>query len=63
MDKEKWTAIELPKELELSAAGTLSGKVTSSDVAKTYAVTVTVTDSTKPTAQKATAKLSLVVAS
>ena len=60
---EKWAATGLPTGLKLSAAGKLSGKVSSSDVAKTYTVTVTVTDSSKPTAQKATAKLSLVVAS
>ena len=41
----------------------LSGKVSSTDAAKTYSVTVTVKDSSKPTKQTATAKLSLVVAS
>ena len=60
---EKWAATGLPAGLKLSTTGKLSGKVSSSDAAKTYTVTVTVTDSSKPTAQKATAKLSLVVVS
>ena len=50
----------LPPGLALNSAGVLSGTPT---FAGTFPITVTVTDSTKPTAQKATAKLSLVVAS
>ena len=43
--------------------GVLSGKVSSADAAKSYTVSVTVKDSSTPTKQTATSKLSLVVAS
>jgi len=58
---ETWSATGLPKGLTLSSAGVLSGTVSSSDAVKTYAVTVTVKDSSTPTKQTATSKLSLVV--
>jgi large repetitive protein len=60
---EKWTATGLPGGLTLGSAGVLSGTVSSGVKAKTYSVSVTVTDSSKPTKQTATTKLSLVVAS
>ena len=60
---ETWTATGLPAGLTLSSKGVLSGKVGSADAAKTYTVSVTVKDSSKPTKQTATKKLSLVVAS
>ncbi|MGD0394614.1 MAG: fibronectin type III domain-containing protein, partial [Acidimicrobiales bacterium] len=58
---EKWTATGLPKGLTLSSAGILSGTVSSSDGVKTYTVTITVKDSTKPTKQSASTKFKLVV--
>ena len=60
---ETWSATGLPTGLTLSSKGVLSGKVSSADAAKTYTVSVTVKDSSKPTKQTATRKLSLVVAS
>ena len=57
---EKWTGTGLPKGLTLSSAGVLSGTVKSTDAVKTYSVTVTVKDSSKPK-QTATRKFSLVV--
>ncbi len=60
---ETWTASGLPAGLTLTTAGKLSGAVKKTDVAKTYSVTVTVKDSTRPTKQTASAKLNLVVAS
>ena len=60
---ETWTATGLPTGLKLSSTGKLSGKVKSSDAAKTYSVTITVKDSSTPTKQTASSKLSLVVAS
>ena len=60
---ETWTATGLPAGLTLTSAGKLSGTVKKTDAAKTYSVTVTVKDSTRPTKQTASAKLSLVVAS
>ncbi|MGA3149505.1 MAG: fibronectin type III domain-containing protein [Acidimicrobiales bacterium] len=58
---EKWTATGLPKGLTLSSAGSLSGTLSSSDAVKTYSVTITVKDSSKPTKQTASTKFSLVV--
>ncbi len=58
---ETWSATGLPKGLTLSSAGSLSGTVSSSDAVKTYTVTITVKDSSKPTKQTATTKFSLVV--
>jgi hypothetical protein len=58
---EKWTATGLPKGLTLSSTGSLSGTVGSSDAVKTYSVTITVKDSSKPTKQTASTKFSLVV--
>ena len=45
---EKWTAAGLPSGLTLSSTGVLSGKVKSTDTVKTYSVSVTVKDSSKP---------------
>ena len=59
---ETWSATGLPTGLTLSSKGVLSGKVSSADAAKTYTVSVTVKDSSTPTKQTATSKLSLVVA-
>ncbi len=58
--KLTWTATGLPKGLTVSSAGTLSGTVSSSDAVKTYSVTITVKDSSKPK-QTASTKFSLVV--
>ena len=58
---EKWTATGLPKGLTLSSTGSLSGTLSSSDAVKTYSVTITVKDSSKPTKQTASTKFSLVV--
>jgi Fibronectin type III domain/Putative Ig domain len=60
---ETWTATGLPTGLKVTSAGVLSGTVGKSDTAKTYSVTVAVKDSSKPTKQSASVKLSLVVAS
>ena len=60
---ETWTATGLPAGLTLSSAGVLSGKVSRTDAVKTYSITVTVKDLSKPTRLTASAKLSLVVAS
>jgi hypothetical protein len=60
---ETWSATGLPAGLTLSSKGVLAGKVSSADAAKTYTVSVTVKDSSKPTKQTATKKLGLVVAS
>ena len=56
-----WSATGLPTGLTLSSKGVLAGTVGKSDSAKTYSVTVTVKDSSHPTKQTATAKLSLKV--
>jgi len=58
--KLTWTATGLPKGLTVSSAGSLSGTVSSSDAVKTYSVTITVKDSSKPK-QTASTKFSLVV--
>ena len=60
---ETWSATGLPKGLTLSWAGSLSGTVSSSDAVKTYTVTITVKDSSKPTKQTATTSYDLVVLS
>jgi hypothetical protein len=61
--KWKKTAGSLPKGLQLSATGVLSGKVSAKAYPSggTFPITVTVKDSTKKTPQTATATFTVVV--